>query len=183
MNLSSLQVGPAELYDEVVWGPEDLLAEVTVNMEQSYHGNVSLHLQLGRLSNLCDQTVLADIEYYYNGRCFSLHLPDCLTSRGILELQLNLLQPVDVFIHHAGQFLSPDSRARVDIRPGTNKKIAVTHEVRQDWQVLLVRLGRWCSCWETPVTVSQATAHTARPSTPASPPPCTPSCWRSSVAR
>ena len=36
---------------------------------------------------------------------------------------------MDIFIHHLGQFLSPDSRARVDIEPGGYKKIAINHEV------------------------------------------------------
>ena len=36
---------------------------------------------------------------------------------------------MDIFIHHLGQFLSPDSRARVDIAPGGYKKIAINHEV------------------------------------------------------
>ena len=38
---------------------------------------------------------------------------------------------VDVFIHHTGQYFSPDSRARVDVSPRRYKKIAINHEVRR----------------------------------------------------
>ena len=36
-----------------------------------------------------------------------------------------------MFIHHTGQYFSPDSRARVDVSPRRYKKIAINHEVRR----------------------------------------------------
>ena len=48
---------------------------------------------------------------------------------GILEMNLIFVNKVDIFIHHPGQFFSPDSRARVDISPDHYKKIAINHEI------------------------------------------------------
>ena len=44
-------------------------------------------------------------------------------------MNLIFVDKVDIFIHHPGQFFSPDSRARVDISPGHYKKIAINHEI------------------------------------------------------
>ena len=38
---------------------------------------------------------------------------------------------VDVFIHHSGQFLNPNSRSRVRILPNRHVKMALTHETVQ----------------------------------------------------
>ena len=48
--------------------------------------------------------------YYYNGDCFSLDPPKCLQEAGILEVVITTTDKTDIFIHHGGQFLSPNSR-------------------------------------------------------------------------
>ena len=49
-------------------------------------------------------------EYYYNGDCYALKIPDCLREVGVLEIVMDFHNKTDIFIHHAGQFLSPNSR-------------------------------------------------------------------------
>ncbi len=60
---------------------------------------------------LCDEELFRTKPYYYNGDCFALHLPRCLRELGVLELVLDFYDKADVFIHHQGQFLNPNSRS------------------------------------------------------------------------
>ena len=64
---------------------------------------------------------------YVNGDCFAVVLPECVMAVGPLELY----DKTDIFIHNIGQFLSPNSRSRVDVDKGNFVKIAVNHEVVQ----------------------------------------------------
>ena len=64
-------------------------------------------------------------EYYFNGDCFATILPDCVIDAGPLEVVFEFYDKTDIFIHHSGQFLSPNSRSRVDVDKGKFVKIAV----------------------------------------------------------
>ena len=57
-------------------------------------------------------------------------MPSCLAEAGPLEVVLGFYDKTDIFIHHIGQFLSPNSRSRVDVDKGKFIKIAITHEVK-----------------------------------------------------
>ena len=59
---------------------------------------------------VCGNGLFYTKQYYYNGDCFALELPDCLKSAGVLEIVMNFRNKTDIFIHHPGQFLSPNSR-------------------------------------------------------------------------
>ena len=58
----------------------------------------------------CDEYLFEKKEYYYNGDCFSFVLPKCLSEAGVLEVVFDFFDKTDIFIHHMGQFLSPNSR-------------------------------------------------------------------------
>ena len=45
------------------------------------------------------------------------------------EIAVDLAAKVDIFIHHKGQFLSPNSRSRVDVDVGRYSKLALNHEI------------------------------------------------------
>ena len=75
--------------------------------------------------------ILFKKEYYFNGDCFAMVMPSCLLEAGPLEIVFNFKDKTDIFIHHRGQFLSPNSRSRVDVDKGKFVKIAVNHEVVQ----------------------------------------------------
>ena len=62
-----------------------------------------------------DQKAFFVKEYYYNGDCFALRLPECVRSAGVLEIVMDFYNKTDIFIHHAGQFLSPNSRYDVPV--------------------------------------------------------------------
>ena len=57
-------------------------------------------------------------EYYFNGDCFATVLPDCIIAAGPLEVVFEFYDKTDIFIHHFGRFLSPNSRSRVDVDKG-----------------------------------------------------------------
>ena len=120
---------PEDLFEQVVYNLEDLVEDLTLYLETPSNGNASVFFPSGGFNNICNKTVFRYTDYYYNGRCFSLQLPQCILNLGVLELILHFRKKVDIFIHHEGQFFSPNSRARVDVMPGQYKKIAVNHEV------------------------------------------------------
>ena len=60
-----------------------------------------------------------------------MQIPDCLHKAGPLEVVFDFYDKTDIFIHHPGQFLSPNSRSRVDVARGYFTKIAINHEVVQ----------------------------------------------------
>ena len=51
-------------------------------------------------------------------------MPSCLANAGPLEVEFGFLQKTDIFIHHTGQFLSPNSRSRVNVDVNNYIKIA-----------------------------------------------------------
>ena len=51
-------------------------------------------------------------------------MPSCLANAGPLEVEFGFLQKTDIFIHHNGQFLSPNSRSRVNVDVNNYIKIA-----------------------------------------------------------
>ena len=64
---------------------------------------------------------------YVNGDCFAVVLPECVMAVGPLEVVLEFYDKTDIFIHNIGQFLSPNSRSRVDVDKGNFVKIAINH--------------------------------------------------------
>lgn len=64
----------------------------------------------GPEETFCDERLFRISPYYYNGDCFSMELPSCLREAGVLEIVFDFYNKTDIFIHHPGQFLSPNSR-------------------------------------------------------------------------
>ena len=64
--------------------------------------------------------------YYYNGECYGFVMPKCLAISGPVEIGFEFLKQTEIFLHHEGQFLSPNSRSRVNVNKGQYIKIAGT---------------------------------------------------------
>ncbi len=69
-----------------------------------------MFVQVPARENVCGQSLFKTSPYYYNGLCFSFDPPKCLTDSGILEVGFSFKGKTDIFTHHSGQFLSPNSR-------------------------------------------------------------------------
>jgi hypothetical protein len=121
---------PQDFYKEVVLNVDDIVQKVSIYVEQLVDGKNIVHL--GPFDTICNgQTIFSTKLYYFNGDCFALVLPDCLHDAGPLEVNFDFIVKADIFIHHFGQFLSPNSRSRVDVATGKFVKIAINHEVVQ----------------------------------------------------
>ena len=82
---------------------------------------------IGPTESVCEnnKNLFYKKEYYFNGDCFATILPDCVIDAGPLEVVFEFYDKTDIFIHHSGQFLSPNSRSRVHVDKGKFVKIAV----------------------------------------------------------
>ena len=124
------RITPRQLYSQIVLQPSDVIQTVELYLEQFIDGkNI---IKMAPKDTICNgQPILFKKEYYFNGDCFAMVMPSCLLEAGPLEIVFNFFDKTDIFIHHRGQFLSPNSRSRVDVDKGKFVKIAVNHEVVQ----------------------------------------------------
>jgi len=123
-------VTPKEFYNDVVYSLENIVLNVLFNLIKPINGDKNpkvppTHIFCG------NETIFKTSPYYYNGDCFSMDPPKCLQETGILEVVLTTTDKTDIFIHHRGQFLSPNSRSRVDVDKGRFVKLAINHEITQ----------------------------------------------------
>lgn len=119
-----------EFYQDMTLDIGDIVDNTLFYLEQQINGSNILRLRPGQL--VCNGTNIFQVkEYYFNGDCFALQIPDCLHKAGPLEVVFDFYDKTDIFIHHPGQFLSPNSRSRVDVARGYFTKIAINHEVVQ----------------------------------------------------
>ena len=106
---------------------KDVIHAIRIFVEQVIDGkNI---IEIGPDDAICGQKIFYKKEYYFNGDCFATVLPECVIAAGPLEMVFEFYDKTDIFIHHFGQFLSPNSRSRVDVDKGKFVKIAVNHEV------------------------------------------------------
>ena len=123
-------ITPKKFYEDVVYRLEDVVLTVLFNLIKPIKGDKNPKVPPGHI--FCDGEGIFKISpYYYNGDCFSLDPPKCLQEAGILEIVLTTTDKADIFIHHGGQFLSPNSRSRVDVDKGRFVKLAINHEITQ----------------------------------------------------
>ena len=119
--------------DKVSIPIDDIYESSTIFTEQSLGGDVTEYHLNGTEVNGCRMEPLWHVkEYYFNGLCYSFVLPKCIRDLGVLELSLFLHRATDAFIHHKGQFLSPNSRSRVKLRQGN-----LYEQIRKNYQIFI----------------------------------------------
>ena len=101
-------VSPVQLYEDVVMTVDEIVEVVQIYAEVEIDGKNTFLIRPNE--TFCNEYIFQTKQYYYNGDCFSLNVPDCLKSGGVLEINIDFYNKTDVFIHHEGQFLSPNSR-------------------------------------------------------------------------
>ena len=72
---------PANFYESAIFDIEDLMEEITVDLEISYDGKSSVLFTAANYSEICGVSLYHHTEYYYNGRCFSILLPNCILRK------------------------------------------------------------------------------------------------------
>ncbi len=101
-------VDPVQFYDDVVLDLEKLVKHVDVYAEAEINGTNLFRMPANE--TFCGEKLFWTKPYYYNGNCFAFRLPSCLADSGVLELVLDFYDKMDIFIHHPGYFLNPNSR-------------------------------------------------------------------------
>ena len=122
-------VTPVEFYNDVVWTQEEIIESVEIFGEKEIGGKNNFLVKPNE--TFCGEYLFKKKQYYYFGDCFALNLPECLLDGGVVEINIIFPNSTDVFIHHHGQFSSPNSRSRVDVDIGSFVKIGINHEVVQ----------------------------------------------------
>ncbi len=102
----------------------DQMKYILINLELPVNGSVQLNI-----TRNAGKLFFFTKEYYFNGDCLVIRLPDNVRSAGPLEIELFFKMHVHIFIHHSAQFLSPNSRTRAYGRLGQQTKYSVAHEV------------------------------------------------------
>ncbi len=127
------KVSPEEFYDDVVLKIGDFVEHVKVDTEQlindSYQITYAPDEDVKCGNGIPPQKLFHVRPYYFFGDCYALTLPSCIKSAGILEILIDLKSKTDIFLHHEGQYMSPNSKSRVDVDVGRYVKVAVNHEV------------------------------------------------------
>ena len=122
---------PEELYIESTFSLEEIIGIVEVYLDRYINGSEKVTFDPKSNQNPCGEdpkNVFLAREYYFNGNCYSIVMPECVHQAGPLEVIVNVKEAVDAFIHHPGQFLSPNSRSRIRILQNRHVKMALTHE-------------------------------------------------------
>lgn len=68
---------------------EDLIHNLRIDLEVPFKGKSALFVDVKNFTKFCGQSFFRPTEYYFNGRCYSILLPDCLLELGILEMVFN----------------------------------------------------------------------------------------------
>ena len=79
-------------YESVIFSLDELISDLKVDLEVPFQGRGSILYSVANFSQVCGQAIYRPTEYYFNGRCYSLLLPDCILDRGILEMKIRFKQ-------------------------------------------------------------------------------------------
>ena len=63
------------------------------------------------------------------GKCFSYHVPPDIHKLKVITIRINLIEAIDIYLHHPGQFLTWDIYSLTS-RIGEQTLVDVQHEVR-----------------------------------------------------
>ena len=63
------------------------------------------------------------------GRCFSYRSPENIQQLKVIGINIHLVQPIDIYLHHPGQFLTWNVYSLTS-RLGEQTFVDIAHEVR-----------------------------------------------------
>ncbi len=101
-------ISPNVFFEDVVLPLDEVVKSVDVFLESEVDGQS--HFTFEGNATFCGESFYREKPYYYNGQCYAFVLPTCLHKAGTLELIFRFYNQTDIFIHHPGQFLNPNSR-------------------------------------------------------------------------
>ena len=92
-----------DLYEEVVIDVTNIIENINIFLECQYNGSNVLSLNSFNKIVCHNQSLFEIKEYYFNGDCLILTMPDCLSKSGVLEIALQFNVDVHIFLHHKGK--------------------------------------------------------------------------------
>jgi hypothetical protein len=92
-----------DLYEEVVIDVTNIIEKINIFLECQYNGSNVLSLNSFNKIVCRNQSLFEIKEYYFNGDCLILTMPDCLSKSGVLEIALQFNVDVHIFLHHKGK--------------------------------------------------------------------------------
>ena len=92
-----------DLYEEVVIDVTKIMEKINIFLECQYNGSNVLSFTSFDKTVCYNQSLFQIKEYYYNGDCLTLVMPDCLSQSGVLEIALAFNINVHIFLHHKGK--------------------------------------------------------------------------------
>ena len=92
-----------DLYGEVVIDVTKIMEKINIFLECQYNGSNVLSFTSFNKKVCHNQSLFQIKEYYYNGDCLTLVMPDCLSQSGVLEIALEFNMNVHIFLHHKGK--------------------------------------------------------------------------------
>ena len=122
---------PQKLYEEIIIPTNEIIHSVIIFLEQKVGGKNRIKLSADEKVCSGQEVLFEPKPYYWNGNCYGFSMPSCLVTAGTLEITFEYYEHTDIFIHHYGQFLSPNSRSRVNVEKGKFTKVSISHEVIQ----------------------------------------------------
>ena len=94
-HLIAHSVRPDQFYESVLYQLEEIVEDINVDLDEPFQGNAKIRLSAGNFS-ICNSSIYTETEYYFNGRCFSLHMPECILSKAILEMKIGFRRKVKI---------------------------------------------------------------------------------------
>ena len=92
-----------DLYEEIVIDVTKIMKKINIFLECQYNGSNVLSLNSFDKKVCHNQSLFEIKEYYYNGDCLILTMPECLSKSGVLEIALQFNVDVHIFLHHKGK--------------------------------------------------------------------------------
>ena len=89
---SSCCFSPMQFYERILYRVEELVHDIRVDLEEPFQGKAGI--EFPATATVCNSSIYEETEYYFNGRCFSFHLPSCILSKGVLEMKLFFIEKV-----------------------------------------------------------------------------------------
>ena len=83
---NNTDLSPNDFYESTLFSVEDLIHQLRVDLEVPYDGQSAVIVAAENFTNFCGQNFFRPTEYYFNGRCYSFLLPDCVLYNGVLEM-------------------------------------------------------------------------------------------------
>ena len=120
------QKDPEQLFDEITYELEELVHQVIFYTEDLVNGENLIKLK--PREEFCSENLFQIQFFFTKGKCFTLKTPSCIHQAGIMKIRIQHKQNLTIWVHYPGQFLSPNSKIKLEPELGHVTNEFVHHE-------------------------------------------------------